>query len=97
MKMHVFILEADLSPLLKRLQKGQIIKGRIVHIFPGQRYLLRILGHNLVMQSNLKFQRFQEVLLRIQEVDRKIKLRVIDPRQAFVKTDAHRKMNLLIE
>ncbi|RLD16527.1 hypothetical protein DRI50_01645 [candidate division KSB1 bacterium] len=95
--MTVLIIENDLSPLLKRLKKGNIVKGRIVHSLTEHHYLLRILGYNLVMKSNLKFNRFQEVLFRIQEIDDKIKLRIIDPKREFVRMDSNNKMNLLIE
>ena len=97
MSMNVLIVEEDLRPLLKRLQKGSIVKGRIVHILSQHHYLLRILGHNLVMKSNLKFNRFQEVLFRIQEIDSRIRLRLIDPQREFFTAESRSKMNLLIE
>ena len=95
--MNVLIIEENLQSLLKRLQQGSIVKGRIVHILSPHHYLLRILGHNLVMKSNVKFNRFQEVLFRIQEIDSRIKLRLIDPQREFFTNESRSKMNLLIE
>ncbi len=95
--MNFVIIENDLNPLLKRLKQGSVIKGRIVHILGPHHYLLRILGHNLVMKSDLRFDRLQEVLFRVQEIDAKIKLRLVDPKREFFHIKNSGKMNLLIE
>ncbi len=94
----IVIVEKDLSPFLKRLQKGEIVKGRIVLVLSKQHYLLRILGHNLVMKSNITFKRSQEVLFKIQETEPKLKLHRIDSHRDLLESQPRSTvMNLLIE
>ncbi len=95
--MNVLIVEGDLTPLLKRLKKGSIVKGRIVQVLAENYYLLRIFGHNLVMKSSLKFNRLQEVSFKVQEAKNKIKLRVFDPQREFFNLKRESLMNILIE
>ncbi len=94
----ILIVEDNLNPFLKRLQKGSIVKGRIVLVLSEQHYLLRIWGRNLVMKSPIPFKRSQEVWFRIQENTPKLKLRLIDTQADLITRESRSTiMNLLIE
>ncbi len=87
---NLFIVNGDLEPLLRRLKKGMRIRTRVVWVFGGNRYLLRIHGYNLLMESRMSFNRFEEVDLVISEVRPRLVLEVYDEwRHAgrFVKKD----------
>lgn len=58
-----------------------ILRCRIVLKISSRKYLLRIYGYNMVMESNLDFNRFDEVDIRVEQVYPKLKLRpVVDKR-----------------
>ncbi len=69
-----FIVECNIRQLQERLEKGQMLDGRIVLVLSEHKYLLRILGVNLVMESKLRFKRFDEVKVRVQNVHPKLQL-----------------------
>ncbi len=73
---NVYYVETDPGPLKKRLNKGDRIKSRIVLILDDERYLLRLFGYNFVMQSQLKFERGEEVMLCVDETDPRLKLQL---------------------
>ncbi len=82
--MNLVFIDGDLRLLRKRLRKGQIVKGRIVLILAENHYLLRLMGHNLVMRSTFKFKRLQEVFFKVVRISPKIELRVFDPLRELV-------------
>jgi hypothetical protein len=70
----VFLVEGDLRGLRNRLRKGQVIDARIVLCLSDHKYLLRIYGYNLVMESRLSFNRFDEVRVQVNRVWPKLEL-----------------------
>lgn len=73
----VVVPDPGVSRLLDRLKKGQLIKSRIVLVLEDNRYLLRIHGYNLIMESALKFKRKEEILIEVQQTRPKLKLRLV--------------------
>ncbi len=63
--------------LLRRLKEGMIIKTRIVLCLGNSRYLLRIFGYNLVMASNLAFNRFDEIYIKVKSVQPYLVLKIL--------------------
>ena len=61
--------ELGLGNLFRRLKKGQILKGRIIDCIPPNGYLLRIRGFNILTQSKGSFEKFEEISLKVKEVD----------------------------
>ena len=61
--------EDGLENLFRRLKKGQILKGRIIDCIEPNGYLLRIRGFNILTQSNGSFKKFDEISLKVKEVD----------------------------
>ena len=64
-----FKLNPNLDDLLKRLKKGAMLKGRIVESFGNGKYLLRIWGYNIVTESEYSFSPFDEVQLKVLQVE----------------------------
>ncbi len=73
----IYVVESDLSGLKRKLKKGAIIPSRIVLKLNENKYVLRIFGHNLVMQSKIKFERFDEVELLVEKTSPKLKMSII--------------------
>ena len=73
----VFIEDPGVNRLLDRLQEGMRIKSRIVFVLDDNRYLLRIHGYNLIMQSKLKFERLEEIMIEVYKTKPKLKLRLL--------------------
>jgi len=69
-----FIVEPNIESLRSRLSKNQILKGRIVLCLEGNKYLLRILGQNLIMESKLNFNRLEEVNVMVKKLNPKLEL-----------------------
>ena len=61
--------ESGLENLFRRLKKGQILKGRIIDCIEPNGYLLRIRGFNIITQSKGSFEKFEEISLKVKEVD----------------------------
>ena len=73
----VYIVENDLSGLKRKLKKGARVPSRIVLKLDEQRYVLRMYGINLVMQSKIKFNRFDEVELLVEKTKPKLKMSIV--------------------
>lgn len=73
-----FVEDYDVENLFHRLENGKIIRTRIVYCLGENKYLLRIYGYNLVMKSNVKFNRFDEVDVQIKQVSPKLIVQVVD-------------------
>ncbi len=76
--MQLLVIDGDLSPLIRKLQKGSLVNGRIVQVLNENHYLLRIFGYNLIMKSNVRFKRFEEVIFKVVRTEPKIQLRLFD-------------------
>ncbi len=74
-----FIVDGDLQPLLRRLKKGALVPARIVLCLPENKYLLRIMGNNLVMKSRLPFKKFDEFYLRVKRLNPFLEMEMADP------------------
>ena len=64
----VYLIDGDLSYLKRKLKKGSKVLARIVLRLENNKYILRIFGYNLIMQSKLAFNRFDEVELIVKQV-----------------------------
>jgi hypothetical protein len=73
----VYIVENDLSGLKRKLKKGTRVPSRIVLKLDEYRYVLRIYGINLVMQSKIRFNRFDEVELLVEKTKPKLKMSIV--------------------
>ena len=74
-----FTIVEDLSVnrLLKRLKRGMKLKSRVVLVLERNHYVLRVQGRNLVMQSNYRFNRLEEVWVQVEQVKPKLLLRLL--------------------
>ena len=89
----VFIEDPGVNRLLDRLKKGMLLKSRIVLELDNNRYLLRIQGRNLIMQSKLNFNRSEELWIEVQEAKPKLKLRLVKKEK---RTNRNNGTNLVI-
>jgi len=60
---------SGLENLYRRLKPGQILKGKIIDFIEPNGYLLRIRGYNILTQSNGIFQIFEDIIVKVKEVD----------------------------
>ncbi len=71
-------IDSGIADALRRnLKKGERIRGRIVYRLANNRYVMRISGHNLVMQSNRPFERFDEIDFKVLRVSPRLMLRFV--------------------
>ena len=73
----VYIEDTSVARLFKRLHRGMRIKSRIVLVLDGNRYLLRIQGRNMLMQSSLSFKRKEEIWIEVKAIRPKLQLRLL--------------------
>jgi len=73
----VYIVDSDLSNLKRKLVKGAKFSSRIVLKIIENKYVLRIFGYNLVMQSKINFERFDEAELMVEQTSPKLKLSIL--------------------
>ena len=69
----LYVIE-DLQNLLDTLSSGMILKGRIIEDFGNNKYILRIRGYNIVMESERTFQINDEAELEVVDLSPKLKL-----------------------
>jgi len=74
---NIYYVQTDTAHLKRKLKKGAILKGRIVLCLKENRYLLRFLGNNFMMFSPLKFERKDEVRLRVEAVEPKLQFKIL--------------------
>ena len=77
-----YIVKGDLDNLLRRLKKGMQLRGRIVDCLGENKYLLRIWGYNILTESKQSFQRQDEILLIVREVEPRLILDLIPDKQS---------------
>jgi len=58
----------NLDQLAQRLKKYMTLRARIITCLGNGRYILRFLGSNFVMRSDLAFKNQEEIDLKIMEV-----------------------------
>ena len=64
-----YLLEPNLNDLLRRLEKGMKLQGRIVECYGRNMYLLRIWGYNILTESEYFFNKFEEVNLVVRGIE----------------------------
>ncbi len=79
--------ESGLENLFRRLKTGQILKGRIIDCIEPNGYLLRIRGFNILTQSNGSFEKFDEISLKVREVDSHLVLDFIPEKNRIRKSN----------
>ncbi len=72
----LLVEDPALNRFLSRLRPGMQLKARIVLCLGNGRYLMRIQGFNLVMHSHFRFNRFDEVVVRVEQTQPKLKVRL---------------------
>ena len=81
----IYVVESDLAGLIRKLKKGTKVPSRIILKLNKNKYVLRIYGHNLIMQSKIKFERFDEAELLVEQTSPKLKMsiigKIINPKQ----------------
>jgi len=92
----VVIEEPGANRLLNRLKKGQIIRSRIVLKMGERHYALRILGHNVFMESLLPLKRFDEIYIRVQKRHPKLILRLVQVQAASKNKNKNKRMNIIV-
>jgi hypothetical protein len=79
--------EDGLGNLFRRLKKDQILKGRIIDCIEPNGYLLRIRGFNILTQSKGSFEKFEEISLKVKEVDSHLVLDFIPEKNRIRKSN----------
>lgn len=84
---NIYYITTDTAYLKRKLIKGNILKGRIVLCLKDNKYLLRFLGNNFLMYSPLKFERKDEVFLRVENTDPKLQFKILPTDEPEAKTN----------
>ena len=79
--------EDGLGNLFRRLKKGQILKGRVIDCIEPNGYLIRIRGFNILTQSKGSFEKFEEISLKVKEVDSHLVLDFIPKKNRIRKSN----------
>ncbi len=79
--------EGGLGNLFRQLKKGQILKGRVIDCIEPNGYLLRIRGFNILTQSKGSFEKFEEISLKVKEVDSHLVLDFIPEKNRIRKSN----------
>jgi hypothetical protein len=74
----MYTVDADISPVLSRLQKGMIIDARIILCLDDDRYLIRISGYNTVMRSKFKYNKRDEIKLKVKATSPRLILQPLE-------------------
>ena len=79
--------EGGLGNLFRRLKKGKILKGRVIDCIEPNGYLIRIRGFNILTQSKGSFEKFEEISLKVKEVDSHLVLDFISKKNRIRKSN----------
>ena len=71
------IEDGSLEQLVSHLKPGMIIKAKILLKLDEYNYLLRISNYNLVLESRLAFNRFDEIYILVSAVEPKLMIQMI--------------------
>ncbi len=93
---NLVLIEGDLKPLLKKLKRGSVVKGRIVLPLTENRYLFRLMGRNLIMESKIKFERTEEVYFKVLGTYPRIELRIFDPRRELLMVKSPQQVEIVV-
>ena len=89
--------DGSLEQLMSRLKPGMILRARIILRLEKHKYLLRIYGCNLVMESHLEFNRFDEIDILVSETSPRLIVQVVEKSRRFCNSmNQHGNMDLLI-
>ncbi len=61
-----------LEKFVDRLKPGMELEGRIVHVLTNDVFILRVLGNNILAESNYPFKKFDEAILHVRAVSPKL-------------------------
>jgi len=64
-----FSVKFNLDELKKRLQKGMVIKGRIIDCAKKNRYILRVWNYNIYTESKKKFEKNDIITMTVKEIN----------------------------
>ena len=90
------IEDPGLGRIINKLRKGMLIKSRIVLKLADRHYALRLFGHNLLMESGLSFERFDELLIKVQKVRPKLVLKLLRLKRSVSENRSNRRMNIIV-
>jgi len=79
----------NLNELLKQLQVGMQVQGRIIRNFDNGTFLLRIRNYNILSQSNQPCLTGSTQALLVRQVEPHLVLEVINKSPRWIKNDRH--------
>ncbi|MAJ44994.1 MAG: hypothetical protein CMF96_09675 [Candidatus Marinimicrobia bacterium] len=71
----------NLQELLKRLNPGSIVKGRILDKIDDSKYILRIYGYNIVTESKKSLKKGEELKFEIKNNNNHLTIKLIESNQ----------------
>lgn len=93
----LFIEDPGIGRVIDRLHKGMLIKSRIVLKLSEHHYALRLFGYNMLMESRLSFNRFDEIFIEVFKTKPKLVLKLRRLRTAGkMKHQRNRSTNIYI-
>lgn len=74
---NIYYVRAGLSTLTGKFVKGKKLNARIVLVLSKNKFLIRFLGNNYIMDSTMHFDRFDEVTVSVEETEPILKLKIL--------------------
>lgn len=90
------VADPEVGRILNKLRKGMVIKSRIVFKIAEGHYALRLFGRNLLMESGLYFERFDEIFIQVQKIRPKLVLKLVGLNKADFRKKLNGRMNIIV-
>ena len=71
----------NLQDLLKRLDLGSIVNGRILEKINDSKYILRIYGYNIITESKKPLKKGDELQFEIKSINNHLTIKLIEANQ----------------
>jgi len=86
----------NLQDLTRRLERGMVLKGRILDHFDNDKYLVRIWGYNILTESKHKFDIQEEIELKVLEINPHIVFDLYHPSQSIEDHSTNTHTNIVV-
>lgn len=89
--------DPGLGRVINKLRKGMQIRSRIVLKLGARHYALRLFGHNLLMESRLNFERFDEIIIQVRKVRPKLVMKLLRThKNGDSRKNNNKRMNIIV-
>lgn len=76
-KKNLYWVQDDMAKLKKKVKQDEIFLAKIILVLDDYTYLLRFKGSNFVMKSKIKFKKFSEVNVAVEQTEPSLILKLL--------------------